>query len=94
MAEAGQVTNNEGRSRFELTVGDAVAVAQYSLDGGVMHMTHTIVPQEMEGKGIGSRLVRGALDEARRRGLRVNPICPFVSAYIERHPEYRDLLAG
>ncbi len=92
MAEAGQVTNNQARSRFELAAGDAVAIAQYQIDGDIIHMTHTVVPQEMEGQGIGSRLVKGALDDARRRGLQVDPVCPFVRAYIERHPEYQDLL--
>ncbi len=94
MPQGSEVRNNEARSRFELPIEGGVAVAQYQLDGGVLHMTHTIVPQAAEGRGIGSRLVRGALDEARSRGLKVDPICPFVRAYIERHPEYGDLLAA
>jgi hypothetical protein len=94
MPEVAEVRNNEARNRFELVVDGATAVAQYTLDEGVIHFTHTIVPREVEGRGIGSRLVKGALDEARRRGLRVDPVCPFVRAYIERHPEYRDLMAA
>jgi hypothetical protein len=94
MSEGAEVTNNEARSRFELVVDGATAVAQYTLDDGVVHLTHTIVPREVEGRGIGSQLVRVALDDARRRGLHVDPVCPFVRAYIERHPEYRDLLAA
>lgn len=94
MPEGNEVKNNEARSRFELEIEGGVAVAQYKLDGDVLHMTHTIVPEAAEGQGIGSRLVKGALDEARSRGLRVDPICPFVRAYIDRHPEYRDLLAA
>jgi uncharacterized protein len=94
MLDGGEIRNNEGRSRFELLVDGAIAVAQYKLDGEVIHFTHTIVPREVEGRGIGSRLVKGALDEARRRGLKVDPVCPFVRTYIERHAEYRDLLAA
>ncbi len=93
MPEDSEITNNEARSRFELPIEGGVAVAQYKLDDGVLHMTHTIVPQAAEGQGIGSRLVRGALDEARSLGLKVDPICPFVRAYIEKHAEYGDLLA-
>jgi hypothetical protein len=94
MAQSGQVRNNEGRERFELEVDGATAVAQYKLESGVLHMTHTVVPEEVEGRGIGSKLVRGALDNIRTRGLKVDPVCPFVRSFIERHPEYRDLVAG
>lgn len=94
MAQLGQVQDNKVRSRFELTIQGATAVAQYKLDGHVLHLTHTVVPLDVEGKGVGSHLVRGALEEARRRGLKVDPVCPFVRAYIERHPEYSDLLAA
>ena len=94
MAQFGQVQDNRARSRFEMTVEGATAVAQYKLDGDVLHLTHTIVPREVEGRGVGSRLIRGALDEARGRGLKVDPVCPFVRAYIERHSEYQDLLAA
>ena len=94
MSEDDQVTDNEARSRFEMVVNGATAVAQYTLEGNVMRFTHTIVPQEVEGRGIGSRLVKGALEGARSRGLKVAPVCPFVRYYIDKHPEYRDLLAA
>jgi predicted GNAT family acetyltransferase len=54
-------------------------------------MLHTEVPKELEGRGIGSALIRGVLDTARRQGLKVVPLCPFAKAYIEKHPEYADL---
>ncbi len=91
-ADAGKVTNNEAQHRYELDVEGATAFAQYSVDGGLIHFTHTIVPEELEGQGIGSRLVQGALDDVRERGLRVVPLCSFVRGYIERHSEYQDLL--
>lgn len=55
-------------------------------------LTHTEVPVALWGQGIGSRLVRGALQAARAQGLRVVPKCPFVSAFIAKHPEFGDLL--
>ena len=55
---------------------------------------HTDVAPKWEGKGVGSTLVQGALDDVRARGLKVQPICPFVAAYIRRHPEYQDLVAS
>jgi len=92
MAES-EVVNNEAEQRFELAVGGATAAASYRLENGRISFTHTVVPEELEGQGIGSRLVRGALDQARAEGLKVVPICAFVKHYIERHPDYQDLLA-
>ncbi|HEX7256177.1 MAG TPA: GNAT family N-acetyltransferase, partial [Gaiellaceae bacterium] len=57
-------------------------------------LVHTEVADEFEGQGVGSRLVAGTLDDIRARGLRIVPVCPFVSAYLERHPEYADLVAA
>jgi predicted GNAT family acetyltransferase len=54
---------------------------------------HTEVPKELEGRGIGSALVRGLLEIARAQGLKVQAVCPFVKAYLDRHPEYADLLS-
>ena len=70
----------------------AVAFAAYVRRPGAIVFTHTEVPPALEGRGVGSRLARDALDDARRRGLAVIPRCPFVAAYIRRHPEYRDLV--
>ena len=88
-----KVRDNAAEQEFELTVAGRRAVAAYQLEGARIVFTHTVVPPEIEGRGVGSRLIRGALDAVRDRGLRVVPQCPFVAAYIERHPEYRDLLA-
>jgi predicted GNAT family acetyltransferase len=93
MSDSDRITNNEAEHRYEMAVEGRTAFAQYSLDGSTITFTHTIVPEELEGQGIGSRLVSGALDDARERGLGVVPMCSFVRGYIERHPEYGDLVA-
>ena len=64
----------------------------YRRGEGVLTLVHTDVDPRWEGKGVGSELVRGALDDLRARGLKVRPLCPFVAAYIRRHPEYNDLV--
>jgi predicted GNAT family acetyltransferase len=85
------VQDNAAKHRFELSVEGHLAAAYYELAGNVITFVHTEVPPELGGKGIGSKLVRGALDQVRARKLRVVAQCPFVKAYIEKHPEYADL---
>jgi len=85
------VRDNTERHRFELEADGHVAFANYKRADGVLTMLHTEVPKELEGRGIGSALIRGVLDTARRKGLKVNPVCPFAGAYIDKHPEYADL---
>ncbi|MBO9622231.1 MAG: N-acetyltransferase [Sphingomonas sp.] len=87
------VRDNPDRHRFELVEQGHLAFAEYEIADGVITFTHTIVPPSMQGGGVGSRLVSGALAQVRERGLRVVPRCPFVAAYIARHPEWKDLLA-
>ncbi len=87
-----QISDNRERSRFEVTVDGHLARADYVIAGDVITFTHTVVPPALEGRGIASRLIRHGLSEARARGLRVVPQCPFVAAYIRKHPEWADLL--
>jgi len=87
------VRDNKAEHEFELVVEGHRAVAAYQLEGDTIVFTHTIVPKAIEGRGVASRLIRGALDQARDRGLKVIPQCPFVAAYIKRHPDVQDLLA-
>lgn len=86
------VTNNPAEKRYELTVDGHIAATYYKISDGIITFVHTEVPKELGGKGIGSKLIRGALDQVRAAGLSVVPQCPFVKAYIEKHAEYRDLL--
>jgi uncharacterized protein len=86
------VVNNKAHHRYELTVEGHLAATYYSIADGVITFIHTEVPPELGGKGVGSKLVQGALDQVRADGLKVIPQCPFVKAYIDKHPEYADLL--
>lgn len=87
-----QIIHNEDETRFEADLGDALAVAEYIKAPGKIIFTHTEVPQKYEGQGVGDKLVRSALDQVRDMDLAVIPLCPFVKAFIARHPEYQDLV--
>ena len=88
-----RVTDNPARKRFEGFIGDElVGVIEYiPLDGKVI-ATHTEVEPAYEGQGVGSRLVAGALQLLRDDGRLVQPLCPYVTAYLRRHPEYADVV--
>jgi predicted GNAT family acetyltransferase len=85
-----EVTNNTAKSRYELPTPHGLAIAVYRQQGNALVFTHTEVPSDDEGQGIGSRLVRAALDDAKRRGLRIVPACSFVVDFVRRHPQYGD----
>jgi uncharacterized protein len=87
-----EIRDNVAAKRFELETEAGLAVANYRLDGDTIMFTHTETPARLQGRGIASRLVRGALEAARARGLRVVPLCSFVADYIRRHPEFQDLV--
>lgn len=84
---------NESAHRFELPVEGNLAIAEFVRFPGGVDFTHTLVPHELEGRGIGSALVRYILDYAAQQQLQVRASCSFVGAYIERHPDYQHLLA-
>lgn len=88
------VRDNKAEAEFELTVEGHRAVAAYQMEGDTIVFTHTIVPPQVAGHGVASKLIRFALDSARDRSLSVVAQCEFVRAYIDKHPEYRDLLAA
>jgi uncharacterized protein len=86
------VVNNAEAGRFEVRVEDDVAYAEYRrLESGIL-FPHTEVPRAFEGRGVGGKIVRTALDWARSEGQKVMPTCPFVAGYIQKHPEYHDLV--
>ncbi len=84
------VTHNAARNRYELETEHGLAIAEYRQQGDRLIFTHTEVPPEDEGKGIGAKLVRAALDDTRQRGFKIVPACSFVVAFVRRHPEYDD----
>lgn len=86
--------DNAALNRFELAVDDGVAFLSYRRDGKVLSLNHAEVPANMEGRGVGSRLVREALEITRAAGERVVPRCSFVVAYLKQHPEFDDLRGG
>ncbi|MET0272397.1 MAG: GNAT family N-acetyltransferase [Phenylobacterium sp.] len=92
MAEELQVTNNTADHRFEVRLGDETAFAEYVIHKGSMVLPHTVVPPAFEGKGVASALAKAALGYARAHDLKVKPSCPFMSAYIAKHPEWHDLV--
>ncbi len=93
MTDTATVHNNIDDSRYELHVDDGLAIAAYDRREGAVVFTHTQVPAALEGRGIASRLIKGALDDVRAQGLKVVPLCEFVAAYLDRHPDEQDLLA-
>ena len=89
--DAYEVVHEPEESRFAVHAEGLTAVLEYQRVGERVVMPHTAVPGPLEGRGIGSRLARTALEWAREENLRVVPLCPFVRAYIQRHPEYAAL---
>ena len=88
-----EVRDDPQRFRYEILVdGEVAGFVQYNLRGGRMILVHTEVDQTRQLKGLATALVQGALDDIRRRGLHIVPVCPFVERFIERHPEYDDLV--
>jgi len=91
--EPPQITDNPGERRYEARVdGQLAGFAEYRIAGGRVIFFHTEVDPAFEGHGVGARLAAGALDDVRARGLRMTPRCPFIAAFVRRHPEYEDLV--
>ena len=87
-----EVINNRADHRYELAVDGHIAATYYAVANGVITFIHTEVPPELGGKGIGSKLIKGALDLVRADGLKVIAQCPFVKAFIDKNAAYQDLL--
>ena len=88
------VRDNPAELRYEaVRDGELVGLIRYRVEPGALVLVHTEVAEKVEGTGVGSQLVRGAVDDIRARGLRLVPVCPFVLAYLRRHPEHADLVA-
>ena len=90
-----EISDNAADSRYELRIGGELAgLVEYRLTPGRIVLVHTEVVPEFEGHGVGGRLAKYALDDARARGLQVVARCPYIAEYIRRHPDYKELLAS
>ncbi|WP_313597216.1 GNAT family N-acetyltransferase [Psychrobacter sanguinis] len=92
MTQAIDITHNQAANRFETTIEGHTGFISYQDQDDRIVYDHTIVPSELGGKGVGSALVKHALDYARSEGKKVVPTCSFVASYINKHAEYQDLL--
>jgi hypothetical protein len=93
MAPTIEVADRSALKRYEIRVdGELAGITQYRARPGRIEFVHTEVEDKFEGQGLGARLISFALADARSQGLEVIPFCPFVRSYIERHPEYVDLV--
>ncbi len=86
------ILHNPADSRFEVHLDEGLGVCTYRQQGGVLLLTHTEVPPQVQGRGVAGALVAATLAWARAEGLRVRPLCGYVGAYMRRHPETLDLL--
>jgi predicted GNAT family acetyltransferase len=89
-----EVLHNQEQHRFEIDLGGSTAIAAYNLLSHAIMFTHTEVPPEHEGQGIGTMLIEAGLAYAREEGLMVIPVCQFFAAYMKRHADVHDLLDG
>ena len=87
------VQHDPAHQRFETHIEGRTAYLSYAFQGDRVIFDHTFVPQEFRGKGVAAVLVREALEEARRQHWRLVPSCSYVAAYIDRHPEFADLVS-
>ncbi|GAA2028396.1 GNAT family N-acetyltransferase [Catenulispora yoronensis] len=95
MSDEVTVTDNRENRRYEARLGAELAgVLTYRVQDGIAVLPHTGVEPRFEGRGIGGKLAKAALDGAREQGLKVAPWCPFIAAYIKKNPEYADLVAA
>ena len=86
------IIHNQSANRFETTIDGQTGYISYQDRDGKLVYDHTIVPQQLGGQGVGSTLVKHALDYAREHDKKVVPQCSFVASYISKHPEYQDLI--
>jgi predicted GNAT family acetyltransferase len=85
--DSNSVTHNEAKGQFEIALGNEKALLQYRRTDHSITLIHTEVPQASRGRGLGEQLIRAALDYAHFNQLKIVPVCPFVAAYLKKHPE-------
>lgn len=87
-----EIIHNSARNRFEIQRDELTATADYELQNDILTVTHIIVPPSLRGGGIASELALACVEHVRENQLRLVPQCPFMSSYLERHPQYADVV--
>jgi predicted GNAT family acetyltransferase len=85
--------NNKSKNRFELEIDDYLAFVDYEVSPGSIALVHTEVPKELGGRGVGSILAKAVLENVRAQGIKCDPQCEFLAAYIKKHPEFSGLVS-
>lgn len=93
MTTSAQIRHEPDRQRFVTTIDGIEAVLDYRMDGDFIELTHTVVPEPIGGRGVAGQLTRAAFEHAREQGLSVRPSCSYAAAWVQRHPEFSQLLA-
>lgn len=88
-----RVIDNKEKNRFETDVEGYKAIIEYSVQPGILSLIHTEVPKELSGQGVASEMTEKVLLQIELRGLKVIPVCPFTKKYIDRHPEWKSIVA-
>ena len=88
------IRDNPAHHRYEAEIDGHLAYVVYRREPGVITFVHTEVPKELAGRGVGSALARHVLEAARAEGVKVVPVCPFIAAWMKKHPEFDDLRRG
>jgi len=88
-----QVKDNKVKQRFEAEVDGYTAFIDYKIVKDVIHLIHTEVPKEIGGRGVAGEMTEAVLMQIELRGLKVKPLCPYIKKYIERNPEWQEIVA-
>lgn len=89
-----RVVDNKEENRFETEIEGQMAVIEYSVQPGILSLNHTEIPEALSGQGVASEMIEKVLLEIELRGLKVIPVCPFIRKYIDKHPEWKSILAN
>jgi len=87
-----QLLNKKSKKQYEFHIDEHTPRIEYIKAQDKIYLTHTEVPKALEGKGIGSAIIKAALEDVKSQGLTLVPLCPFVAMYIKKHPEWKDLV--
>lgn len=87
-----ELKDNKEKKRFEVEIEASTAFVEYEMNNDIISLTHTEVPEELGGQGVGSKIVGNVLSKIKEEGKKVKISCPFIKKYVEKHPEFDDLV--